>query len=108
MSDQPKYIPLEQRAAWLIEKGRSAWQEVQRLAMAEDELIDSIVLLGQDLWLPHHETEGHKFSTTLRIGLHLPEQNQEAADAALESRFREIEEHFQDERGYVRIAAEVR
>lgn len=108
MTETHRYISLEQRAEWLIEKGRSAWQEVQRLAIAEDDLIDSIVLLGQDLWLPHHETDGRKFSTSLRIGLHLPEHNQEAAEAELESRFREIEEHFRDDRGFVRIAAEVR
>ena len=106
MSD--RYISLEQRAEALIEKGRAAWQEIQRLAMAEDDLIDSIVLLGQDLWLPHHETDGRRFSTTLRIGLHLPAATQEAAEAELELRFREIEERFHDDQGFVRIAPEVR
>ena len=108
MTDAPKYTPLEQRAERLIEKGRAAWQEIQRLAMAEDDLIDSIVLLGQELWLPHHETDGHRYSTTLRIGLHLPPASQETAEAELELRFREIEELFRDEHGYVRIAPEVR
>lgn len=108
MTTTERYTSLEQRAERLIEKGRAAWQEIQHLAMAEDDLIDSIVLLGQDLWLPHHETDGGRFSTTLRIGLHLPAANQETAEAELELRFREIEEHFRDDRGSVRIAAEVR
>ena len=41
LDDMPKYVPLEQRAVWLIDKGRAAWQEVQRVAMVEEELVDS-------------------------------------------------------------------
>lgn len=99
----PKYIPLEQRAAWLIEKGRAAWQEIQRLAISEDELVDSIVLLGQELWLPHHETDGSRFGTTLRIAVHVPASAGERARAELRERFQDIEARAADERGFARV-----
>lgn len=104
----PRYVPLEQRAAWLIEKGRAAWQEIQRLAMAEDELVDSIVLLGQELWLPHHETDGTRFGCTLRIAVHVPGGAAGRAESELQRRFGALEAAAEDERGFVRIRPEWR
>jgi hypothetical protein len=103
-----RYIPLEDRAERLIEKGIRAWQEIQRLAMSEDEPLDSIVLLGQELWLPHHETDGTKHRVTLRVAVHFPEQNRQAAERQVYECFRELEERLTDDQGGVRIAAEVR
>jgi hypothetical protein len=95
------YIPLEQRAAVLTEKGVRVWQEIQRLAMAHDELLDSVVLLGQELWLPHHETDGAKYSVTLRIAVHYPSPT---AEAPVREQFRELERRFSGDDGTVHIA----
>lgn len=102
-----RYIPLEQRAAALIQKGVRTWQEIQRVAMAEDELLDAVALLGQELWLPHHETDASKYHTTLRVAVHLPAENRAAA-TEVEALFRELERRATDEQGGVRIAAEFR
>jgi hypothetical protein len=102
-----RYVPQEERAARLIEKGVRAWQEIQRLAMAEDELLDSVVLLGQELWLPHHETDLAKFGVTLRIGVHYPEGNPAAA-AQVSRFFRGLETQWSDAGGWLRIDAETR
>ena len=103
-----RYVSLEQRAAWLIEKGVRAWQEIQRLAMSDDEPLDSVVLLGQELWLPHHETLGSRYRVTLRVAVHFPEADRAAAEERVEACFRELEERCSDERGTLKIAAEVR
>jgi hypothetical protein len=108
LDDMPKYVPLEQRAAWLIDKGRSAWQEVQRVAMVEEELVDSAILLGHDLWLPHHETDGSRFGVTLRVAIHVPPGASGDASGRLSALFTGIEESRRDERGFVRIALELR
>ena len=103
-----RYVPQEQRAANLIEKGVRAWQEIQRLAMAEDELLDSIVLLGQELWLPHHETDPSKFGVTLRIGVHYPQASRESAEAQVSQFFRQLEAEASDGEGWLRIGPESR
>lgn len=103
-----RYVPLEQRAEWLIAKGIRAWQEIQRLAMAESEPLDSVVLLGQALWLPHHETEGALYGVTLRIAVHYPQATRSAAEAEVTTCLRELEARFSDEQGSLTIAAEVR
>src|SRR5689334_8558276 len=46
---EERYISLAERARRLIDKGTVAWQRLQAFAMASDELIDSVVLRGQDL-----------------------------------------------------------
>src|SRR5688572_21228514 len=96
MSEESKYVSLEQRAEQLIEKGRVAWQEIQRVAMSEDELVDSVVLLGQELWLPHHETDGTRFATTLRIAVHYPSGKLEVAEDRMNAHFRELEDRAAD------------
>jgi len=103
-----RYIPLGQRAELLIDKGTRAWQELQRLAMEEDELIDSLVFLGQELWLPHHETEGREYHVTLRVAVHYPAGLEETAQARVVTAFCELESRFSDDQGGLRIAAEGR
>jgi hypothetical protein len=105
---ESRYVPLEKRAGWLIEKGTEAWQRLQRLAMTEDELLDSVVLLGQELWLPHHETDGALYAVTLRIAVHYPAASRAAAEARVGAFFTQVEAELTDDRGQVRIAAEVR
>lgn len=65
-----KYVPVEERASDLIEAGVQAWQNLQRYCMGADDQIDSVVLLGQRVWLPHHETDPTRFSTTLELIVH--------------------------------------
>lgn len=103
-----RYIPLEQRAAALIAKGTRAWQEVQRLAMADDEPLDSVVLLGQELWLPHHETDGSLYGVTLRLAIHLPSVERHAKRVRVETYLHELEAALSDEQGRLSIAAEER
>ena len=105
---EPRYISPEQRAAWLIEKGVRAWQEIQRLALSEDEPLDSVVLLGQELWMPHHETDGSRFRVTLRIAVHYPAVEREAARERVEACFHELERELSNERGALGIATEPR
>jgi hypothetical protein len=106
--DGARYIAPEQRAAWLIEKGVQAWQEVQHLAMSEDELLDSVVLLGQQLWMPHHETDGALFRVTLRLAVHYPEAGRAAAEARVKGLLAELERKHSDDRGTVAFAADTR
>lgn len=109
MSEQAgRYVPLEQRAGWLIEKGVRAWQEIQRLAMSEAEPLDSVVLLGQELWLPHHETEGTRYRLALRVAVHFPEATRDASQELVSTFFRELEARYSDEQGSLLIAADVR
>jgi hypothetical protein len=109
MSEQGgRYVPLERRSEWLIEKGVRAWQEIQRLAMEESEPLDSVVLLGQELWLPHHETEGTLYRVTLRIAVHYPHATRAASEALVTAALRELEARFSDDQGGLSIAAEVR
>ncbi len=103
-----RYVPLESRAAVLIEKGVRAWQEIQRLAITEEELLDSVVLLGQELWLPHHETDPSRYHTTLRIGVHLPRDTRAAPETRIRSYFRELEARSTDEQRGLRVDAELR
>ena len=98
-----RYVSPDQRAAWLIDKGTRAWQEIQRLAMSEHEPFDAVVLLGQELWLPHHETNGRLFRVTLRIGVHYPEHGREAAEALVAECVRELCEELSDDTGELRI-----
>ncbi|MFN3650266.1 MAG: hypothetical protein ACK47B_11865 [Armatimonadota bacterium] len=103
-----RYIPLEQRAARLIEKGVRGWQEIQRLAMSEEEPVDSIVLLGQRLWLPHHETNGAAYGVTLEIGVHYPEDRRAASEALVERYLAELKARLSDDEGTLQVLVEVR
>jgi hypothetical protein len=105
---ESRYVSPEQRAAWLIDKGIETWQRIQRLAMSEREPLDSVVLLGQELWMPHHETDGRKFRVTLRVTVHYPEQECDVAEGHVRACFEELEAQLSDERGSVCIAAEER
>lgn len=109
MSEQAgRYVPLERRAEWLIQKGIRAWQEIQRLAMSEAEPMDSVVLLGQELWLPHHETEGTLYRVTLRIAVHFPAATRSASEEHVTACLRELEARFTDEQGGLSVAMDVR
>jgi hypothetical protein len=109
MSEQgagPRYAPLEVRAAELIARAREAWSDLQRLAMLEDELFDSLVLVGFDLWLPHHETDPSRFGVTLRVGVRYPEAGCGAVEARAASHLAEIGARRSGPEGTVRIAIE--
>jgi hypothetical protein len=103
-----RYIPLAQRAEVLIEKGTRAWQAIQRLSMAEDDLVDSVVLVGQELWLPHHEYEAAKYSVTLRVAVHYPPGCGRQCEDRMTELFQELERRMTDETGSLWIAAETR
>jgi len=103
-----RYVPLERRSEWLIQKGIRAWQEIQRLAMSDAEPLDSVVLLGQELWLPHHETEGTLYRVTLRIAVHFPVATRSASEVHVTACLRELEGRFSDERGSLSVAMEIR
>jgi hypothetical protein len=105
---EPRYISQEQRATWLIEKGVLAWQEIQRLAMEEDELLDSVLLLGQELWLPHHETRGAEYCVTLRIAVHFPEAHPESSAQRFTGFLRNLGEKMSDDKGRLTVDIEER
>ena len=102
------YIPLEQRAARLIEKGTRAWQQLQQFAMAQDDLVDSVVLLGQGLGLPHHETDTRLYSVTLKVAVHFPDANRQDAVEQVLAYFQSLERDFSDETGSLLVSAETR
>lgn len=106
MSEQ-KYEPLQARAARLIEKGTQAWQEVQRLAMEENDLFDSVVLLGQQLWLPHHELDGSLYSVSLRLAVHYPPSASSVTEERVAQEVEAIAARQTDEHGRVAILLEV-
>lgn len=101
-----KYEPLEAHAARLIDKGVRAWQELQRLAMDENELFDSVVLLGQELWLPHHETDASLYGVTLRLAVHYPPGTDSAAEEQVAVAVREIAARETDANGRLMIQLE--
>src|SRR5947207_9581006 len=72
---EARYISQAERARRLIDKAVLAWQRLQAFAMEHDEAVDSLVLRGQELWLPHHETDPRKFRVTLVVALHYPESS---------------------------------
>ncbi len=93
---EARYISQAERACRLIDKAVFAWQRLQAFAMEHDELVDSLVLRGQELWLPHHETDARKFRVILMVDLHYPER---AGDVAREKVYRfihKLEQEFSD------------
>lgn len=95
------YLPLEQRAAALVAKGTRGWQDLQRVVIAE-ELAESLLLRGQELWLPHHETDPAQFHVTLRVTAYLPPGDRSAAER-LQQRIAALEADSLDEAGHLRI-----
>jgi len=103
-----RYLPLEQRAAALLAAGHAAWYDLQRLALEEDDVFDSLTLLGHELWLPHHEAEGREFRVTLRVAARYPEAGCGAVEARAAESFAAIEARHSGPEGVVRIALEPR
>jgi hypothetical protein len=101
-----RYISQAERARRLIEKAVTAWQRLQAFSMANDEIVDSLVLRGQELWLPHHETDGRKFRVTLVVSLHVPETAGDTARAAVGTFIRDLEQESTDENGSLAIRVE--
>jgi hypothetical protein len=99
------YTAPAERAARLIDKGTRAWQRLQAHAMAHDELFDSLVLRGQTLWMPHHETDGAQFTVTLVADIRCaPEQRPHAAES-LDLLWQELAGDLNDEWGSVDLDA---
>jgi hypothetical protein len=100
---EARYISQAERARRLIDKGVAAWQRLQAFSMANDDVVDSLVLRGQELWLPHHETDGRQFRVTLAVSLHVPEAAGEVARATVASFIRELEQESTDENGSLAV-----
>jgi hypothetical protein len=106
MTHEARYISQAERARRLIDKAVSAWQRFQAFAMEHDELVDSLVLRGQELWLPHHETDGRQFRVTLVVSLHYPERGNAAARETVDAFIRKVEHEFSDDDGSVAVRQE--
>jgi hypothetical protein len=96
---EARYISQAERARRLIDKAVAAWQRLQAFAMEHDELVDSLVLRGQELWLPHHETDGRQFRVTLAVSLHFPPGADSGAREPVARFIRELEQQFTDDEG---------
>jgi hypothetical protein len=105
MTHEGRYISQAERARRLIDKAVAAWQRLQSFAMEHDDLVDSVVLQGQELWLPHHETDGRQFRVTLVVRLHYPEQRGAAAGGKVQAFIRELEQEFCDGDGSLTVRA---
>jgi len=103
---EPRYISQAERARRLIDKAVVAWQRLQAFAMQHDELVDSLVLRGQELWLPHHETDARKFRATLVVDLHYPMGTDDEARAAVAAFIRQLEGESSDGDGAVAVRLE--
>jgi DNA-binding IclR family transcriptional regulator len=101
-----RYVSQAERARRLMERGVAAWQQLQTFAMAHDETVDSVVLQGQELWLPHHETEGRRFRVTLVVGVHYPAEATEEARRAVAEFVHRLEQESSDEDGTLSVQAE--
>jgi hypothetical protein len=105
---EQRYISLAERARRLIDKGVAAWQRLQTFGMTHDELVDSLVLRAQELWLPHHETDAREFRVTLVVSLHIPESASPDAAAAIASHLQALEQELSDREGSLVVRAEMR
>lgn len=101
-----RYISQGERARRLIDKGVAAWQQLQAFALAHDERVDSAILRGQELWLPHHETEGRRFRVTLVVSLHYPGHAPDDARQVVADYLRRLEQQLCDEDGTLVVRAE--
>jgi hypothetical protein len=98
-----RYISQAERARRLIDKGARAWQQFQTFAMSHDERVDSVVLRGQELWLPHHETEGRRFRVTLVVSLHTPDSAPEDAGQVVGEFLQRLEQEMSDDDGSLSV-----
>jgi hypothetical protein len=103
-----RYISQAEWARRLIDKGTAAWQRVQAFAMANDERIDSVVLRGQELWLPHHETDGRRFRVTLVVSLHVPSADEVQSRSLVSAFLQSLEQELSDDHGSLSIQVEAR
>jgi hypothetical protein len=103
---EARYVSQAERARRLIDKAVSAWQRLQTFAMAHDDWVDSLVLRGQELWLPHHETDGRRFQVTLVVDLHYPEAPDAGSRNAVTGFIRELEQEFSDQDGTLVVRSE--
>jgi hypothetical protein len=95
----PRYISQAERARRLIDKAVLAWQRLQAFAMENDEVVDSLVLRGQELWLPHHETDTRKFRVTLVVDLHYPADAGDHPRTVVAGFIQSLEAEFSDDDG---------
>jgi hypothetical protein len=100
---EPRYISQAERARRLIDKAVIAWQRLQAFAMEQDELVDSLVLRGQELWLPHHETDARRFRVTLVVELHVPVAAHPGASATVARFIERLEETLSDDQGTLAV-----
>jgi hypothetical protein len=100
---EPRYISQAERARRLIDKATLAWQRLQAFAMEHDELVDSLVLRGQELWLPHHETDARWFRVTLVVELHVPDASTNAASSEIARFIEQLEESLSDDQGTLAV-----
>ena len=103
---EARYISQAERARGLIDKAAAAWQRVQAFAMEHDEWVDSVVLRGQELWLPHHETDARKFRVTLVVDLHYPERPGDGPRATITRFLQQLEREFSDADGTLVVRTE--
>lgn len=103
---QERYVSPSERARRLIEKGVAAWQRLQAFAMENDDVVDSLVLRGQQLWLPHHETDGREFRVTLMVDLHYPSENTANAHAQIAAFLQHLEQELTDNDGRLSVGLE--
>src|SRR5438270_12383684 len=103
---EPRYVSQAERARRLIDKAVAAWQRLQAFAMEHDEWIDSLVLRGQELWLPHHETDGRQFQVTLAVDLHYPAGLDLSSQDMVAAFVRELEREFSDQDGTLVVRSE--
>src|SRR5881227_3257999 len=96
---EPRYISQAERARRLIDKAILAWQRLQAFAMDHDELVDSLVLRGQELWLPHHETDARQFRVTLVVELHVPADSGGSASTEIARFIEQLEAALSDDHG---------
>lgn len=105
MSEE-RYISQAERARRLIDKGVAAWQQFQSFAMAHDERVDSVILRGQELWLPHHETEGRRYRVTLVVSLHYPADAPDDARQVVSEFLQQLERQSSDDDGTLLVSAD--
>src|SRR4029077_10577143 len=103
---EARYISQAERARRLIDKAVIAWQRLQAFAMEHDEVVDSLVLRGQELWLPHHETDARKFRVTLVVHLHYPERAEADARETIARLIQQLEKEFSDSDGTLAVRTE--
>ena len=103
---ESRYISQAERARRLIDKAVLAWQRLQAFAMESDELVDSLVLRGQELWLPHHETDARNFRVTLVVALHFPETAGAEGRAVVHRFMEQVAQELSDGEGTLVIRAE--